>query len=163
MERNVFYCHVQKYMDSISIEEDKWKQFHFTIRWMLFVKWSKMARLVLLDILIHLPLLLIGDFREKVKKNLRCWKEIWQSSHRPAVDLTMCKCTFSCCSLIPTDVLCSRWLLQEDAEALWRDTGQTGSGADFVRARRREGRDRASVWPCRGTEMTLGGSVGLCV
>lgn len=46
-------------------------------------------------------------------------------------------------------------LLQEDAEALRRDAGQTRSGAHLVRAHHRERRRRASVRPRRGTETTL--------
>lgn len=50
------------------------------------------------------------------------------------------------------DVCCRRRLLQEDAEALRRDAGQTRSGAHLVRAHHREGHHRASVRPRRGTE-----------
>lgn len=46
-------------------------------------------------------------------------------------------------------------VLQENAEALRRDAGETRSGAHLVRAHRRERRHRASVRPRRGTETTL--------
>lgn len=70
-------------------------------------------------------------------------------NHRLSVWRMFSVSVFSVCSL---RILSAVFLLQEDAEAVRRDAGETGSGAHPVRAHHRERRGGAAVRPRRGTK-----------